>query len=32
MKTIQIPSLEALPEAAREFMGLMGDNLSLIHI
>ncbi len=26
MKTIQIPSPEALPEAAREFMGLMGDN------
>ncbi len=26
MKTIQIPSLEALPEAAREFMGLMGYN------
>lgn len=26
MKTIQIPSLEALPEAVREFMGLMGDN------
>lgn len=23
--TIQIPSVEALPEAAREFMGLMGD-------
>ena len=26
MKTIQIPTLEALPEAAREFAGLMGDN------
>ena len=26
MKTIQSPSPEALPEAAREFMGLMGDN------
>ena len=26
MKTIQIPSPEALPEAARELMGLMGDN------
>ena len=24
-KTIRIPSLEALPEAAREFMALMGD-------
>lgn len=26
MKTIQIPNLEALPEAAREFARLMGDN------
>ena len=26
MKTIHIPSVEALPEAAREFAGLMGDN------
>lgn len=24
--TISIPSLEALPEAARQFVGLMGDN------
>ena len=26
MKTIEIPSLEALPEAARSFAALMGDN------
>ena len=26
MKTIQIPSLEALPEAARQFAAEMGDN------
>ena len=26
MKTIHIPSLEALPSAAREFAALMGDN------
>ncbi len=26
MKTIHIPGIEALPEAAREFAGLMGDN------
>ncbi|MDE6854362.1 MAG: tRNA (adenosine(37)-N6)-threonylcarbamoyltransferase complex ATPase subunit type 1 TsaE [Muribaculaceae bacterium] len=26
MKTIHVPSIDALPEAAREFMGLMGDN------
>ncbi|MDE5662375.1 MAG: tRNA (adenosine(37)-N6)-threonylcarbamoyltransferase complex ATPase subunit type 1 TsaE [Muribaculaceae bacterium] len=26
MKTIQVPNLEALPAAAREFASLMGDN------
>ena len=26
MKTIQVPTLEALPEAAREFAAQMGDN------
>lgn len=26
MKTINIPNIEALPEATREFAGMMGDN------
>jgi len=26
MKTINVPNLEALPAAAKEFVGLMGDN------
>lgn len=26
MKTINIPNIEALPKAAREFAGMMGDN------